>query len=381
VKKSFLAAGMTLAALTMTLSACAAAPGTGATSSAPVPAASSASSSSEAPAPATSNAAADFKACMVSDQGGFDDKSFNQTSYQGLLNAVKNLGVSEAHVQSTSAEQYATNVDSMVQAKCNIIIGVGFNLSDAIVAAAKANPNIEFAVVDDAPQGAPANVKPLVFNTNEAAFLAGYLAAGMTKSGTVGTYGGAPYPSVTIFMDGFAEGVAQHNKDKGSSVKVLGWDPAAPDKGAFVQSNQPFVDAAAGKQSAQNLVSQGADVLFPVAGNAGTGALQVAQASNGKITAIWVDTDGCVSASEYCNVLMTSVYKAMDVAVEQAIKDALNNQFSSAPYVGTLANKGVGIAPYHDFDATIPADLKAEIAALSDKIAAGTLKVPSAGAH
>ena len=318
---------------------------------------------------------------MVSDQGGFDDKSFNQTSFKGLQNAVANLGIQEAHVQSTSAEQYATNVDSMVKANCNIIIGVGFNLSDAIVAAAKANPSIMFAVVDDAPQGAPSNVKPLVFNTNEAAFLAGYLAAGTSKSGVVGTYGGAPYPSVTIFMDGFAEGVAQYNTDKGTTVKVLGWDPAAPDKGAFVQSQQPFVDAAAGKTSAQNLVSQGADVLFPVAGNAGTGALQVAQASNGKITAIWVDTDGCESASEYCNVLLTSVYKAMDVAVEAAIKDALDNKFSSEPFVGTLANKGVGIAPYHEFDAKIPADLKTAIDGLAAKIASGELKVPSPGAH
>ena len=317
---------------------------------------------------------------MVSDQGGFDDKSFNQTSYAGLQKAKADFGVAEAHVQSIAATDYANNVNAMVGAGCNIIIGVGFALSDAIVQAATANPNIEFAVVDDSPAKAPSNVKPLVFNTNESSFLAGYLAASLSKSGTVGTYGGQPYPSVTIFMDGFAQGVAYYNQQKSANVKLLGWDVASQ-QGSFVQSENPFVDVNAGKTAATNLTAQGADVLFPVAGNAGTGALQVAQASNGSITAIWVDTDGCISASDYCSAIATSVYKAMDVAVYQVIQDAMNGKFSGTPYVGTLANQGTGIAPFHDFDSKINAQTKQELQAIQAQIIAGTIKVASAGAH
>jgi len=327
----------------------------------------------------TDNPNANFVACMVSDQGGFDDKSFNQTSFEGVKKAVSDFGIQEKHVQSVAATDYANNVNSMVAAGCNIIIGVGFALSESVVAAAAANPNIYFAVVDDSPQ-ATSNFKAIVFNTNEASFLAGYLAASISQTGIVGTYGGQPYPSVTIFMDGYAQGVDYYNAQKGTSVKLLGWDVAAQD-GSFVQSENPFVDVAAGKTAAQNQVSQGADVLFPVAGNAGTGALQVAAASNGKVSAIWVDTDGCVSASDYCSIMPTSVYKAMDVAVYQVIKDAMEGNFSSDPYVGTLANSGTGIAPWHDWDSKISADTKAEIDTIKAKIISGEIKVASAGAH
>lgn len=316
---------------------------------------------------------------MVSDQGGFDDKSFNQTSYDGLVKAVSDFGIDSAKVQSTATTDYANNVNSMVQAGCNIIIGVGFNLEDAVVSAANANPNVKFAIVDDLPATVPANLKPLVFNTNESAFLGGYLAAAITKSGIVGTYGGAKYPTVQIYMDGYAEGVAYYNQQKGTSVKVLGWDVDGQN-GTFVQSTSPFTDVAAGKTAAQNQVSQGADVLFPVAGNAGTGALQVAQASNGSVSAIWVDTDGCISAADFCSVMPTSVFKAMDVAVYQVIKDAMNNQFSSTPYIGTLANQGTGISPFHDWASKIPASTQSELTSIEQQIIAGTLTVPSKNA-
>lgn len=358
MKKSVVAVGVSLAAVALTLSACAQ-PGGGSS-------------------PSATNAS--FVGCMVSDQGGFDDKSFNQTSYEGLQQAQTDFGITEHHVQSNAATDYANNVQAMVSQGCNIIIGVGYALSDAMVAAAKANPTIDFAIVDDKPDNAPTNLKPLVFNTNESAFLGGYLAAAISQSGVVGTYGGQPYPTVTIYMDGFAEGVAYYNQQKSKDVKVLGWD-VATQKGAFVTSNNPFVDAAAGKVSAQNLASQGADVLFPVAGNAGLGALQVAQESNGKTSAIWVDTDGCVSAADYCSVMPTSVYKGLDKAVYQAISDALNNQFNGSPYIGTLANGGTGISSYHDWDSKIDEQTKTELDAIKSQIIAGTIKVPSAGAY
>jgi hypothetical protein len=175
----------------------------------------------------------DFNACMVSDSGGFDDKSFNQTSYKGLQDAVSQLGLTEKKAESKSDNDYPTNMNAMVAAKCNVIVPVGFKLADATEAAAKANPNIKFAIVDYNGFKAPIpNVKPLVFNTAQSSFLAGYLAAGMTKSGKVGTFGGAQIPTVTIFMDGFAEGVAYYNKTKSKTVQVVGWD-SATQKGLF----------------------------------------------------------------------------------------------------------------------------------------------------
>jgi len=370
VKKTILALPIAACALALSLSGCAKAPGTASTSTT-----NPASTSTSA-----TGSASNFLACMVSDQGGFDDKSFNQTSYAGVTNAVKKLGIKEQHVQSVTADDYAKNVQSMISAKCDIIIGVGFALADAVTAAAKANPTVKFALVDSATNEPLPNAKGLLFNTNEAGFLAGYLAASISQSGKVATYGGQPYPSVTIFMDGYVEGVKYFNDKKGKSVQVIGWDVDKQD-GMMVQSQSPFTDVAAGKTAADNQVSQGADVLFPVAGNAGTGALQAAQASNGKVSAIWVDTDGCISASQYCSVIPTSVYKGMDVAVEQVITDTFNGKFNADDYVGTLANKGVGIAPFHDWDSKISADLKAELTAIQKGIIDGTIKAPSKSAN
>ena len=175
---------------------------------------------------------------MVSDSGGFDDKSFNQTSYKGLTDAKTELGIETGEVESTTTADFAKNIQSMVDAKCNMIVTVGFLLSDDTLAAAKKNPDIKFAIVDNNdPETYPAakNLKPLVFNTAQSSFMAGYLAAGMTQTKKVGTFGGPKIPTVTIFMDGFAQGVDYYNKNKGGDVQVLGWDAAKQD-GQFVRA-------------------------------------------------------------------------------------------------------------------------------------------------
>ena len=317
----------------------------------------------------------DFKACMVSDSGGFDDKSFNQTSYKGLQDAVKEKGLTEVKAESKSDNDYPTNMTAMVNAKCNVIVAVGFKLEDATEAAAKANPDIKFAIVDSAP--APGkelpNLKPLLFNTAQSSFQAGYLAAAMSQSGKVGTFGGIKIPTVTIFMDGFAEGVKYYNTQKGKNVQVLGWDDAKQ-TGLFTND---FEDKAKGQTNAQNLITQGADVLFPVAGPAGLGGLQAAKASNGKVNAIWVDTDGCVSAAEYCPVLMSSVQKGMDVAVKDAIVSVVDNKFDNTQFTGTLDNGGTSLAPFHDFDSKVSADTKKELDQIKADIISGKIKVQS----
>ena len=163
----------------------------------------------------------DFKACMVSDSGGFDDKSFNQTSHDGLVDAKTDLGVQTAEVESNAVSEFKDNINELVTQKCDIVNTVGFLLAADTLAAAKKNPKIDFAIVDNAyidprrartrsqePQGADVQHRP-------APFLAGYLAAAKSETGIVGTFGGVNIPSVTIFMTGFANGVAKYNEDNG----------------------------------------------------------------------------------------------------------------------------------------------------------------------
>jgi basic membrane protein A and related proteins len=370
VKKSLLLGPALSAAVALILGGCAQAPGTGASSAAP-----SASSSASGSA-SGSGSGSDFKACMVSDSGGFDDKSFNQTSYKGLTDAAQELGIPTGQVESQTASDFAGNIQSMVDAKCNMIVTVGFLLSDDTVAAAKKHPDIKFAIVDNNdPKTYPAvkNLKPLVFNTAQSSFMAGYLAAGTTKTKKVGTFGGLKIPTVTIFMDGFAQGVAYYNSQKKADVQVLGWDNAKQD-GQFVGGFESQKD---GQRTAENLISQGADIVFPVAGPAGIGALQSAKASGGRVNAIWVDTDGCVSAAAYCPQIISSVYKGMDVAVADVIKAAKEGSFSNAPFVGTLKNGGTGLAPFHEFDGKVPAELKTELDKIKSDITSGTIKIDS----
>jgi basic membrane protein A len=256
VKKSLRVLPALVGAATLMIAGCAQAPGTGGSSAAPSASASgSASASSSASA---STGSSDFKACMVSDAGGFDDKSFNQTAYKGLTDAKTELGIQTGQVESSAAADFAKNVQSMVDAKCSMIVTVGFALGDDTLASAKKNPKIKYAIVDanDPSYAAVKNLKPLVFNTAESSFMAGYLAAGTTKTKKVGTFGGAKYPTVTIFMDGFAQGVDYYNKQKNDTVQVLGWNAAKQD-GVFIPGGDPFGDVPGGKRTAEGLISQG----------------------------------------------------------------------------------------------------------------------------
>lgn len=374
MKKPLLSTMSLAAASALALAGCAQPPSTTTQS----PAASEATSSS-ASASATESSAApttDFTACMVSDAGGFDDKSFNETAYAGMMRAKDELGVQTKQIESNAEGEYAGNVQSMIDANCDIIVTVGFALANATEAAAKQNPEVDFAIVDNSSFEGVDNAKGLIFNTAQPAFMAGYLAAGMSQTGTVGTFGGAKYPTVTIFMDGFAQGISYYNEQKGGDVKLIGWDEAKQD-GQFVGGNNPFGDIPGGKNTASTLIAQGADIILPVAGPAGLGALQAAQESGGKVNAIWVDTDGYVSAPEYGSTIISSVEKGMDVAVFEAIKASLEGSFSSDPYVGTLDNDGVSLAPFHDFESKVSDELKAELEQIKADIISGTITITS----
>ena len=324
----------------------------------------------------------DFNACMVSDEGGFDDQSFNQSGAEGLERAEAELGVSITLVESNDAAEYGPNIDALLQQDCGIIFTVGFNMGSATVEAALANPDQLFAIVDDTPDGDPAtpdtfepppdNVKPLVYDTAQAAYLAGYAAAGMTETGTIATYGGRPFPTVTVFMDGLVDGVAKYNEENGTDVEVLGWDKENQD-GSFTGD---FSDENKGKQLSQNFIQQGADIILPVAGPVGRGTLAAASESDG-VKVIGVDSDWYEQYPESSDLILTSVRKLIADATYTVTEEALNDAFDPVQYIGTLENNGVGIAPFHEFEDQVPDELKAEIEDLQQQIIDGTLVVES----
>ncbi|WP_028659572.1 BMP family lipoprotein [Nocardioides insulae] len=312
----------------------------------------------------------DFKACMVSDSGGFDDKSFNETSLAGQDAAEEDLGIETATVESAGDSEYANNIAQLVEQGCDHITTVGFLLGDATLASAQENTDLSYAIVDFAyadDQGnntAPDNLKGLTYATDQPAFLAGYLAAGMTESDKVGTLGGQNIPTVTIFMEGFRRGVDQYNQDNGTKVQVLGWNGKS---GSFTDD---FEDKTKAQAIGEQLIGQGADIIMPVAGPSGLGALQAAKDAG--VKGIWVDSDGYES-TEFGDILLTSVVKGMDVSVEQAITDSVNDEYDNEIYLGTLENEGVGLADYHDFEDQVPDELKDKIDELRQQIIDGEL--------
>jgi basic membrane protein A len=317
--------------------------------------------------------AAAFLACQVTDIGGVDDKGFNQTAWKGVTDALKELGVGGMLLESKAETDYVPNINSFVAEKCDIIVTVGFLLGDATKAAAEANPGVKFSIVDYAYDPTIPNVLGQVYATNQAAFLAGYLAAGVTKTGTVGTFGGINIgPPVTDFMDGFVWGVAYYNKQKGKSVKVLGWDPAKKE-GLFTGNFNSLDD---GKVFAKNLNDEGADIVMPVAGPVGQGsAALAAELGPDKLKIIGVDVDQYVTDPEHRAVFLSSVEKNMDSTTTAVIKQAKEGTFAGGVIVGTLASGGVGLAPYHDLESAIPDDVKAEIETIKKGIMDGSISV------
>ncbi|MCU1542615.1 MAG: family transporter substrate-binding protein [Microbacteriaceae bacterium] len=340
-----------------------------------------------APAPTASEgaggssaaAATDVYPCMVSDTGGFDDNSFNELGANGLDDGAKAIGAKSTKAESTTDADYAPNIDSLVSQGCNLIFTVGFNLSAATVEAATANPDVDFAIIDDAADNDfdgktdADNIKPILFDTSGAAFLAGYAAASTSKSGIVGTYGGMNFPTVSIFMDGFAQGVDYFNTEKGKSVQVLGWDHDKSD-GTFIGGFEAGTDSL---NAAQNLIDQGADVILPVGGPIYQSAAEAIADSGKDIALIGCDADLFETDPKYQDIYLTSILKGMQVATSDVIEAANTSGFDNTPYLGTLENEGVGIAPFHNYESKVDAGLQGELDTIKAGIISGDIEVTS----
>ena len=326
-----------------------------------------------AAAPETDDSAdaPDYCARMVTNSGGLEDRSFNQSSWEGLQDAEDEYGIGVDAIVSTNETDLAPNVEQAVGTGCQFILTVGWELADATSTQAAANPDLHFAIVDEMVEGD--NIKPIVFDTAQAAYLAGYLAAGISKTGVVGTFGGDNQPPVTLFMDGFVDGVSKYNEAHGTTVTVLGWNKASQN-GLFTGD---YENVTLGKTTTEGLLDQNADVILPVAGQVGEGAA-AAIIERGTGSLIWVDNDGYDSLpEEYRSILLTSILKNTQDAIVEIIGNDIDGDFSNEPFIGTLENDGVGIAPFHDLESQVPAELKAELDQLKADIISGALVVES----
>lgn len=324
----------------------------------------------------------DFKPCLISDAGGWNDKSFNQSAKEGMDSAADELGIKPLEFESANDNDYAPNLETAVSEGCSLIVSVGFKLSAATVESALANPDIDYAIIDDwadndfdGTTDAP-NIKPLVFDTAQAAYLGGYAAAAWSAEAgvnKVGTFGGMQIPSVAVFMDGYQLGVEKYNEDKSADVQVFGWD-AATQKGSFTGG---FDANDTAKQTAQGVLDQGVDVILPVGGPVYQSAAAAINDSGKDTLMLGVDSDLAVADPSVADITLVSIMKAIDVAVRDATLAAAAGEFDPEPYIGTLENEGVKLSGFGDFEADLPEGLRDELSALQEQIISGDITVES----
>ena len=315
----------------------------------------------------TSNCSKTWKVGLVTDVGKLSDKSFNYDSYKGVQDAQadSSLCVQGKAIESSTPDDYPKNIQQFIDGKYDMIIGVGFNLGDAVTAAAKANPNIKFVLVDSfdfTDKTPPANLTGLLFHEDEPGFLAGALGALMSKSHVIGVVAGLEtVPPVVNYVTGYENG-AKYAVPGTTVLKIY-----QPESGA-----KDFNDPDWGKQQGQTFISQGADVLFGAGGQTGNGALLAAKEA-GKYC-IGVDVDQYVSYPDVDSCLITSAEKHLSLAVLQAIKGMVAGQNIAGIQNFTIQNDGIGLAPFHDYDSKIPADVKAKITDITAKLKAGQIQ-------
>jgi basic membrane protein A len=338
------------------------------------PSTGSATSASTATKSASSHAS--FSACVMISDTGIADHSFNQAAWAAMTEAKSNLGITIKYLEQSGSLDFSTIGQDFVQDGCNMIIGVGFDTETTIDTLAKANPSIKFTVIDDTLTTPESNATSLTYQTNQASFLGGYLAAGMSKSGVIGVYGNEAIAPVELYMSGYVYGAEYYNKVHGTNVKVIGWNPATQ-TGQFVGS---FTDVNKGKLITEAEIQQGADIIFAVAGPIDEGTAEAVQAAGGPSSGyymLWVDSDGCETNPDACGQILSTVQKNIQPSLYQVIAKTVDGDFPTGVYLGTLTNKGVGLAPYHQLASKVPSTLQNEITALEADVASGKVAVKS----
>lgn len=299
---------------------------------------------------------APMKIGMVTDVGGVNDQSFNQSAWEGLLRAKKELGNKVSYQESKQDADYPSNLETLYDAKNDLIWGVGFKMADALLIAAKQNPKQKYAIIDYSyGEKTPPNVLGVMFKAEEGAFLAGFIAGKMTKTNTIAFIGGMSVPIIHSFQYGFLAGAKYANH----SIQIL------------EQYAESFTDAAKGKAIAHQMISKGADIVFHAAGAVGDGVIEAVKEKNKM--AIGVDRDQNYLAPK--NVI-TSSMKRVDNAIFNVVKDFNNNIFKGGHTIlYGLKDNAVDIAP--TTYKMIPAILMESVGKIKKEILAKKIDIPS----
>jgi basic membrane protein A len=298
---------------------------------------------------------------LVSDVGKVNDKSFNQSAWEGVKQAEKDLGAKVQYIETSDAKDYAKNIATFADAGYSVIVTVGFGLGEATAKAAAAYPNIKFIGVDqfqDTTKPVPANLAGLNFPEDQAGFLVGALAAQMTKSKKIGAICGTDaVPPVWRYGEGYKAGAAYI--DPAVEVTVVYHNDVGFDK--------TFSDPEWGATTANSMIDKGVDVVFGAGGVTGNGA--VTAAAQKGVYAIGVDSDQYFTLPEAQKMLLSSAMKLITPGVFDLVKLAKDNKFPSGNYFGTA-----GYAPFHDLDSKVPAEVKTKMEAISKGLLDGSIK-------
>ena len=302
-----------------------------------------------------------LKIGMVTDIAKLGDKGFNDFAWAGVQLAAKDLGAESSVIETTDPNDYEKNIGQFISEGYNVIVTVGFNLTEATVAAAKANPDIKFIGVDISQQEEIPNFAGLIFNEDQAGYLAGVLAASLSKSGKIGAILGTDaVPAVWRFGEGYKAGAMATKPD--INVQTVYHNDVGFDK--------TFVDPEWGKATALSMIDQGVDVVFGAGGRTGNGALLAAADRKDKgVYAIGVDQDQYFTVPEAKAVILTSALKLIDKGVTELIKKVADGTFKGGNNYGE-----VGLAPFHDLESKVPADLKTKLEDIRKKLLDGSLK-------
>ena len=326
--------------------------------------------------------AAPLTGCELTSNPPLNDHAFNEAAHDGLTAASTRWGIGVKDKVTTRPGDWRRYMRDLVGQRCGLIVTIGSDVGQPTAAWAKANPSVDFAATDDDTIRGTSNLLSIVFRSEQASFLAGYLAAGMSKTHKVGTFGGIPIPSVTPFMNGFAAGVQHYNVEHGTHVRLLGWNPKTQ-TGTFVNSDPTqfgvFGDKSAATELTADLVRAGADVVFPVDGPTGeAGACGVAQKSH-NVLLIGVDTDQHYATPNCVAQWLTSVLKIYRTMVYTAMGEIVHHRFHGGRLVGTLKNGGVGLARFYGLGSRVPEPLKRELDGVEKEIVKGSITFDSRG--
>ena len=295
----------------------------------------------------------DYKVGLVTDVGGVEDQSFNQSAWEGLCRAEEEFGITVNYLPSTTDADYAPNIETFIDEEYDLIICVGYMLAEATRTAAEANPDQMFAIVDDSSCSDLDNVACLMFKQEQASYLVGYVAGMMTEKDQVGLVLGMASENMHLFGYGYCAGVLDAN-------------PSA----SILQANaNSFGDPALGSSLATNFITNGADIIFHAAAATGTGVISECDAKG--IMAIGVDSDQNYLAPE---TVITSAMKRVDNAVFDTTKKLVEGTLEAGVTVYDLLNEGVDIAPTTTL---LTDDVVAAVEEVKEKIIAGEIEVPT----